>query len=239
VHTSRIAQLAILTAAVSGLLFAGAPLLIRLGALESFLGFKLFLLGAALGLLALLLGLISLYTTRPATGRAGRGLALAAVIPGAVVVGIIGWAATRSGAVPPINDITTDPADPPQFVALAHDATNASRDMSYPGETFASQQRAGYPDLAPITVDRPPDEVLAKVKSAIDGFGWKVVSLDPRAGQIEATDTSHIFRFVDDIVVRVRPQDGGTRVDMRSKSRVGRGDVGANAARIRRLRDAL
>jgi uncharacterized protein (DUF1499 family) len=240
VHTSRLAQLAILAAAISGLLFVGAPLLVKLDALESFRGFQLFLLGGAVGLLALLFGLISLYTTRPATGRAGRGLALGAALVGALVVGVLGWAATRSGAVPPINDITTDFTDPPQFAALARETPNAGRDMSYPGEEFARQQRAGYPDLAPIDVARPPDEAMAAVKVAMDQFGWKIVAVDPAAGTIEATDTSKTFHFVDDIVVRVRPKpDGGSRIDMRSKSRVGRGDVGANAARIRRLRDSL
>jgi uncharacterized protein (DUF1499 family) len=240
VHTSRIARLAILVAAISGLLFVGAPLLVMLGSLESFVGFRLFLLGGALGLLALLFGLISVYTTRRATGRAGRGLALGAALTGAVVVGILGWAATRSGAAPPINDITTDFADPPQFTALAQQKANAGRDMSYPGETFAAQQRAGYPDLAPIDVEAPPDQAFATAKSAIEGLGWKIAAANPGTGTIEATDTSRIFRFVDDIAVRVRPkEDGGSRIDVRSKSRVGRGDVGANAARIRRLRAAL
>jgi uncharacterized protein (DUF1499 family) len=239
VHTSRIAQLAILAAAISGLLFVGAPLLVKLDALESFLGFRLFLLGGALGLLALLFGLISLYTTRPAKGRAGRKLALCAALVGALVVGALGWAASRSGAVPPINDITTDFADPPQFTALAREAPNAGRDMSYPGEEFASQQRAGYPDLAPIPFLGPPDRAFAAAKMAIESFGWKVVSADEAAGTIEATDTSRIFRFVDDIVIRIRPQPTGAIVDMRSKSREGRGDLGANAARIRRLSEAL
>jgi uncharacterized protein (DUF1499 family) len=239
VHTSRLAQFAILAAAISGLLFVGAPLLVKLDALESFLGFRLFLLGGALGLLALLFGLISLYTTRPAKGRAGRGLALGAALVGASVVGVLGWAASRSGAVPPINDITTDFADPPQFTALAREAPNAGRDMSYPGEEFARQQRAGYPDLAPIAFAGPPDQAFAAAKAAIEGFGWKIVAADPAAGTIEATDTSRTFHFVDDITVRIRPEGDGSRIDMRSKSRVGRGDVGANAARIRRLRDAL
>jgi len=239
VHTSRLSQFAIVVASVAAALFAGAPLLIKLGTLESFVGFRLYLLGGALGLLALLFGLIALYTTRPATGRAGRGLALGGALIGAVVVGVIAMGALRSGAVPPINDITTDPADPPHFSALAREEANTRRDMSYPGEAFASQQRAGYPDLAPIPLTEPPDAAFAAVKKAVEGFGWKVVAADASTGTIEATDTSHIFRFVDDIVVRIRPDGSGSRVDMRSKSRVGRGDLGANAERIRRLRDAL
>jgi uncharacterized protein (DUF1499 family) len=239
VHTSRLSQLAIALACVSAALFAGAPLLIKLGTLESFVGFRLYLLGGALGLLALLFGLIGLYTTRPATGRAGRGLAAGGALIGASVLAVIAMGALRSGAVPPINDITTDPVDPPQFAALAREQANAGRDMSYPGETFASQQRAGYPDLAPIVVASPPEKTFAAVQSAVESFGWKIVATDAASGVIEATDTSHIFRFVDDIAVRIRPQDGGSRVDVRSKSRVGRGDLGANAGRIRRLRAAL
>jgi uncharacterized protein (DUF1499 family) len=141
--------------------------------------------------------------------------------------------------VPPINDITTDPADPPQFAALAREGPNVGHDMSYPGEPFASQQRAAYPDLAPIAFSGPPDKAFAEVKALIESFGWKIVAADPAAGTIEATDTSRIFRFVDDIVVRVRARDSGSVVDVRSKSREGKGDLGANAARIRRLRDAL
>jgi uncharacterized protein (DUF1499 family) len=239
VHTSRLSQLAIAVATVSALLFAGMPLVTKMGALPSRLSFPLFLLGGLLGLVALLLALIALYTTRRATGRAGRGLAWGALVLGIAVLGGIATAARSGAGLPPINDITTDPGDPPQFAALAREGPNVGRDMSYPGESFASQQRAAYPDLAPIEVAAPPDEALAAVKTAFESFGWKIVAVDPAAGTIEATDTSRIFRFVDDIVVRARAHDNGSIIDVRSKSREGKGDLGANAARIRRLREAL
>jgi uncharacterized protein (DUF1499 family) len=239
VHTSRLSQLAIAIAGASALLFAGMPLFTKLGAMPSSVSFPLFLLGGLLGLVGLLLALIALYTTRPATGRAGRGLAWSAAALGIAVLGGIGIAAGSSTGLPPINDITTDPGDPPQFAALLHEGPNRGRDMSYPGESFASQQRAAYPDLAPIAVVGPPHEAFAAVKSAIESFGWKIVAADPAAGTIEATDTSRIFRFVDDIAVRIRPEANGARVDVRSKSREGKGDLGVNAARIRRLREAL
>ncbi len=238
-HTSRLAQLAIAVASVSALFFAGMPLVTKMGALPSRISFPLFMLGGLLGLVGLLLALIALYTTRRATGRAGRGLAWGAAALGAAVLGGIAIAAGSAAGLPPINDITTDPADPPQFEALAREGPNASRDMSYPGEPVTSQQRAAYPDLAPITVVGTPDETFAAVKSAVESFGWKIVAVDASKGVIEATDTSRIFRFVDDIVVRIRPDSTGARIDARSKSREGRGDLGANAARIRRLRDAL
>jgi uncharacterized protein (DUF1499 family) len=197
------------------------------------------MLGGLLGLAGLLLGLIALYTTRRAKGRAGRGLAWGACGLGIAVLGGIAVAASSGAGSPPINDITTDPSDPPQFAALAREGPNAGRDMSYPGEAFASQQRAAYPDLAPIPVAKSAAETFADVKSAIESFGWNIVAADASALTIEATDTSRIFRFVDDIAVRIRPEDSGCVVDVRSKSREGRGDLGANAARIRRLRDAL
>jgi len=239
VHTSRLSQLAISFATVSVLLFATMPLISKMGALPSRVSFPLFLLGGLLGLVGLLLALVALYTTRPATGRAGRGLAWGACALGIAVLSGIAVAASSGRGAPPINDITTDPDDPPQFAALAREGPNAGRDMSYPGESFESQQRAAYPDLAPIAVMDPPDVAFAAVKKAVEGFGWKIAAADASTGAIEATDTSHIFRFVDDIAIRIRPDGTGSRVDMRSKSREGRGDLGVNAGRIRKLRDAL
>jgi len=239
VHTSRLSQLAISLATASALLFATMPLVSKMGALPSRISFPLFLLGGLLGLVGLILALVALYTTRPAKGRAGRGLAWGALALSLPVLVGIAFAASSGGSAPPINDITTDPGDPPQFAALAREGPNEGRDMSYPGEAFASQQRAAYPDLAPIAVASPPDATFAAVESAIGGFGWKIVAADASAGVIEATDTSRMFRFVDDIAVRIRPDGTGSRVDVRSKSREGKGDLGVNAARIRRLRDAL
>jgi uncharacterized protein (DUF1499 family) len=239
VHTSRVAQLAITVAGLSAGLFVSMPLLAKLGAMPGFLSFRLFMLGGVLSLLALVLGLVALFTTRAAKGRAGRGLAWGACGLAVAVLGAVAVAAGPSASSPPINDITTDLADPPQFSALARDPANANRVMSYPGEAFANQQRAGYPDLAPIDLATSPTDTFEAAKTAMESFGWQIVAADAAAGTIEATDTSRIFRFVDDIAVRVRPLPTGARVDVRSKSRVGLGDMGANAARIRRLRDAL
>jgi uncharacterized protein (DUF1499 family) len=206
------------------------PLLSKMGALPSRISFPLFLIGGLLGLIGLVTALIALYTTRPAKGRAGRGLAWSALGLCAAVLAGIAFAASSGRSAPPINDITTDFTDPPQF---------SSPDKSYPGESFAVIQRKFYTDLAPIIVNTPPEQTFAAVKSAIENFGWEIVAADASTGMIEATDTTKLFRFVDDVVVRIRPQATGSRVDVRSKSREGRGDLGVNAARIRRLRDAL
>jgi uncharacterized protein (DUF1499 family) len=237
VQTSRVARLAGSLGVVGALLYAAGPAGIQLGALEPFLGFRIFLFGALLGLLALVFGLLGLYFTRPSAYREGRRRALVGAVLGALVVGATFAAAGGGAGVPAINDITTSPDDPPGF---ASDPSGAGRDMSYPGDSFASQQRAGYPDLAPIQVADQPAEVFAKVESLFQSFGWQVTQSDPVSLTLEGTDTSRLFRFVDDISVRVRPSvAGGAVVDVRSKSRVGRGDMGANAARIRRLREGL
>jgi uncharacterized protein (DUF1499 family) len=235
VQTSRIARLAGSIGVAALVLFVAGPLAIQLGAVEPFAGFRTFLLGALLGLVALALGLIGLFLTRPAAYRAGRGRALLGAALGALLLGVT-LAAARGGAgVPAINDITTNPDDPPGFTA---DPSGLGRDMGYPAD-FAAQQRAGYPDLAPIVVALPPSDALARVAALFAQYGWVVTRSDPISHTLEGTDTSRLFLFVDDISVRVRPQGSGSVVDVRSKSRVGRGDMGANAARIRRLREAL
>jgi uncharacterized protein (DUF1499 family) len=100
--------------------------------------------------------------------------------------------------------------------------------------------KRGYPDLAPIRVSSDPARALSLAEEAARKLGWEVVTVDAAAGTLLARDTSKIFRFVDDVVVRVRPgEGGGAVVDVRSKSRVGQGDIGANAARIRRFAGEL
>ncbi len=216
------------------LLAVGGPALNQLGT-PAMTGFVMFAVGGlVLGLVALVLGAIGLFTTRSAPGRfmAVRGLVFGLVLVGAVVVG-----GSAGRGLPPINDITTDPDDPPQFVKLAADT---GLDLSYPGAEFAEQQQAAYPDLDPIVVDQPPGQAYQRAREAASKLGWDVVAEDPMGGRIEASDTTAVFRFVDDVVVRIRPlPEGGARIDVRSKSRDGRGDLGANAARIRAFRDAL
>jgi len=75
--------------------------------------------------------------------------------------------------------------------------------------------------------------------AAAEALGLEIVREDPSARVIEATDTTRIFRFVDDVAIRVRPDGDGSRVDVRSRSRDGKGDLGANAARIRAFGDEL
>ena len=117
---------------------------------------------------------------------------------------------------------------------------NRGRDMAYPGGAVTEAQRQAYPDLQPLDLPLPPPDAFARVIATMQTMpAWEITAADPRSGLIEAVATSRLFRFQDDIVIRVRPHDGGSRIDMRSKSRDGRGDLGANAARIRTFFAAL
>ena len=227
---SRVASAARIAGLLGVVLFALGPLSVQLGMASAFVGFRIFGIGLLSGLVALLLGVVGLVKTRSATGRPGRASALTGLLLGAVPVACVVFAAGPARNLPAINDITTDPADPPAF---------ANPGRTYPGEEFAQKQRAAYPDLAPIRVASPPDAAFAASLSAAQGLGWEIVREDSAAGVIEATDTTEIFRFVDDVVIRVRPGGDGSTVDVRSKSRDGKGDMGANAARIRAFREQL
>jgi uncharacterized protein (DUF1499 family) len=144
-----------------------------------------------------------------------------------------GLALPNAGA-PMINDITTDLADPPEFVAAKVLDGNRGRDMSYP-EGFVAQQRKGY-DLEPLELSRPPADAFERARTALESLpNTRIIDVDPVAMRIEAVATSRIFHFEDDIVVRVRPTKIGSRIDVRSKSRLGRGDMGVNARRIEHL----
>ena len=89
-----------------------------------------------------------------------------------------------------------------------------------------------YPDLKPGFVSRPPDAVFADALQAAKDMGWQIVASDPTSLRIEATDTTPWFGFKDDVVVRLSPIPAGSRIDVRSVSRVGKSEVGTNARRI-------
>jgi uncharacterized protein (DUF1499 family) len=153
-------------------------------------------------------------------------IALAAVAPPLILL-------SKAKAVPPIHDITTDSFDPPVFVALLAERNKSPNGAAYGGPAIAAQQQKGYPDIKSLVVKTAPAETVQRALDAARALGWEVVSIDVPSGRIEATDTTSFFGFKDDIVVRVRPDGGGSRVDVRSVSRVGLSDIGANAARVR------
>ena len=154
-------------------------------------------------------------------------LALVAALPPVMLL-------EQAKSLPYIHDITTDPFDPPAFVALLAERAKAPNGAAYGGAKIAALQQKGYPDIKSLVLKAPPQETMQKAIDAARAEGWEIVSSDSASGRIEATATTRWFGFKDDVVVRVRPESGGgSRVDVRSMSRVGESDVGANAKRIR------
>jgi uncharacterized protein (DUF1499 family) len=132
-----------------------------------------------------------------------------------------------AACAPAINDISTDLTDPPVFKTLRE-----GKKQTYP-EKNAEKQRAHYADLGPLLLPMSPEAAFLRALKVAHDMEWDVVTIAPEEGRIEAVDTTLIFRFKDDVVVRVRAEGTGSRIDVRSASRVGKGDLGKNAARIR------
>lgn len=221
---------------------AAAPLGYRAGVLPLNAALLLLLAGVVVSLAALVWRVVALARRRGP--QVGRGWAAAAVLLPAGVLAVPVATLLSAAGAPPIHDVTTDPDDPPQFAAVVPLRAGAPNTLEYGGPQLAAAQRAAYPDLVPLDVGSPAPDVLAAARSAAAALGWEIVAVDLAQGLLEATATTFWFGFKDDVAVRVRPSpSGGAVVDVRSVSRVGVGDLGANAGRIRtflaRLRAAL
>jgi len=179
-------------------------------------------------LVLLLLAAIPRWRARWWIPAAALGISIVAFAPPLLLL-------QQAKSVPPIHDITTDPFDPPDFVALLAERSKSPNGSKYGGTEIAAQQQKGYPDIKSLIVTSPPAEAVQKAIDAARSLGWEVVATDAPSGRIEATDTTRWFGFKDDVVIRVRAEGSGSRIDVRSVSRVGRSDVGANAARIRKF----
>lgn len=220
--TKRIARATIAAAVL--VLLAGPA--IKFSILPWQAGLGMFVVAAVLagiGGLVCLIGLLRRRGGLMAVIGAAAGVAAFAV-PLAIVI--------AGRAVPPINDITTDPANPPAFAAITAETRGAGAAPLAYNPAFAAQQIAAYPQVKPLILAQPPAEVFPRLLNAAKAMDWAIVASDPAAGRIEATATVPWWGFKDDIVVVTSPDGTGTRVDVRSKSRVGESDLGVNAERI-------
>jgi uncharacterized protein (DUF1499 family) len=161
--------------------------------------------------------------------------AVLALIAVAMPVSMMGKAST----VPPIHDITTDVTNPPAFVAIAPLRENAPNPIAYEGGEVTRQQIDAYPEIRTQLLAQSIDEVFAASEQTIDALGWERVSDGALPYTLEATDTTQWFGFKDDVVIRLKAKDDNTLVDIRSKSRVGKSDLGKNAERIDTFLTAL
>jgi uncharacterized protein (DUF1499 family)/energy-converting hydrogenase Eha subunit E len=226
----------LIAAALSGPATRFGVVSFRIGLPALGVGFLLLVVGVLLALV----GLIAGAARRAATARGA--VALATVIALATIGYLLTWVRTGM-SVPPIHEVSTDLDTPPPFVAIApiRDAVPGNNPSAYVatmhgprGDTdVRAAQRAAYPDLQPLHLDASPEQAFSRAEQAARKMGWELVATDAADGRIEATAMTRFFGFKDDVVVRVRPEGAGTRIDVRSKSRVGLGDAGTNAARVR------
>ncbi|MEL6622630.1 MAG: DUF1499 domain-containing protein [Pseudomonadota bacterium] len=223
-------------------LIAVAAGLHRLFDLQTSVFLNVLLVAFALGALAILLAIVG-FASIWRTGTRGTGAAAAGTLIGLV---ILTWPASYAPQVitqAPLNDVTTDFEAPPEFNEIAKLRPVGANATRYSGRAASRVQEALFPDLRPLIVDRPADETFELVVQAIRRTGHEIIAETepegPRAGRIEATARTLILGFRDDVVVRVIGRARRSRVDIRSASRWGRYDFGANARRVRSIIRAI
>jgi uncharacterized protein (DUF1499 family) len=239
------------------LYFAAAALATRFGLIDWRFGFGTLTLGygplllmsaAGLAVVALLLALL----VKPRTGLGKAALAL--LIP-ALALGYAGYVRSEAASIPPIHDIVSDADAPLAFSdrvmtlrAAVPGANAVEADPRVPdddrfgpaaGQSARALQRSAYPDIQPILIAQSPAEAFETALVAARAEGWSIDATDRENGRIEASVRSFWYGFVDDVVVQVSPAERGSRIDIRSTSRVGVSDLGANAKRVRAFQRAF
>ncbi len=188
-----------------------------------------------LGLVAFLLLLWSFFRGASGSRLPLVGVLLLAGLPPLVMFATVG---SKTGA-PPIHDITTDFKRVPVFQAAASDRQANQNSLTYAGGEVSELQRKHYPNVKTQFIDASPAKVFDAVVQIVNERDWEVLRQDTVQGEVEAVSETALMGFKDDVIIRVTEVDGGSAVDMRSASRVGLGDIGANAARIQSFLSAL
>lgn len=156
---------------------------------------------------------------------------IALLLMGSATVTALYWQ-QKARSVPPIHDITTDIENPPEFVAIVRLRADAPNPHEYDAEESADAQREAYPHIQPLYLNADIQDVMDEAVLLITERNWQLAAINRKDGRVEATHKLPWFGFKDDVVILFTETDEGTRVDMRSKSRIGRSDIGVNADRI-------
>lgn len=226
----KIGSLLVIIGVLAGLLLLVSGPLYRMQILELGIAFTALRWAAYIGVAVTVLIILYLIWQRP------RGLRLAALTT-AAVIGFVSFylpyqQLQTARSVPPIHDISTDLENPPVFVDIAPLRANAPNPVEYAGSETADQQREAYPGIQTLVLTNDYERVFQAALTVVNDMGWQLVASDLAEGRIEATDTTFWFGFKDDVVIRLTREADRVHVDVRSKSRVGRSDVGKNADRI-------
>jgi uncharacterized protein (DUF1499 family) len=223
-------------AALSALMMVAAALGNRTQFLPVIVALPLFGLGLLGAIVATLVSftrlIIALVRQGPNSHPASHALTLVLglillAIPGSLIYGAV------VSRAPPIHDVSTDTEDVPQFVDALPKRARALNPTEYGGPSVAALQHRAFPDVKTVVLNESPEQAFDRALAAVREMGWELISANRQMGRIEATDTTFWFGFKDDVVVRVKAAPEGSRIDIRSLSRVGGGDTGTNARRIR------
>lgn len=196
--------------------------------------------GVLLAAIGLLVGLVSIFVSKKRGFDGDPPSLFISIAICALIIVSMGLQFQKGASVPAIHNISTDVVDPPEFteaiVALRGENSNP---LGYNAEELAVAQQAAYPEVKTLYLDSDVPETISSVVAALEEMGLEIVAVNEDLGLVEATDTTFWFGFKDDVVVRIRESERGSLVDVRSVSRVGLSDLGANAARIDALLDLI
>ncbi len=232
-----IGRLALLAAIAAAVLVAGAAPAHLYGGLGVMDALGLLFWGTIAAGGAGALALIWLVLAVVSRSAAGSVLVAVALVVAASSASIPIGMKMKADSLPVIHDVTTDTANPPAFVAIAPLRAEAPNGIDY--KTDPTLQQKGYPDIQPVTSELAPGNLFEKALGVAKSMEWEIVAVSPEQGRIEATDTTAWWGFKDDIVIRVAAAGAGSRLDIRSMSRIGKSDVGKNAERIRAFLEKL
>lgn len=230
--TSALSRLTLALAIIATLLALGGMTLARYDIIGKMVGFSGLSFGMMAAVAALLVGIVALIMNAR-KGWPHRTSALLGFLVAAIFIAVVAGRVLSAGSPPAIHDITTDLANPPAFSVLPL-ADDNLRGLDSEQE-WRELHSAAYSDLETVIIHKPVAEVIANAEALAQDRGWTVALADPQSGRLEATAYAAWIRFEDDVVLRVVPADNGrgSAVDMRSVSRVGVSDLGANAQRIK------
>lgn len=244
------ARLGLVALLLAGLIAAGATLSVRLGGAAFATGLEVMTASVALAAIAFALSLVWLVSALKHNRGEAKRAGMIALFGSILLLYVPLHTVYRGYLAPPIHDVTTDPEDPPAFVALASHATgadaapfNAKAMIHYRGEynTVSYMLHEYYSELTkPLALLMPPSKMFWRCFEAAKRMGWRIVAYNEKEGRIEATATSFWFGRVSDIVIRVRPAGSlGARFDMRARSETGNRDFGRNLELMKDYRAAL
>ena len=200
--------------------------------------FLLFIVAAVVGFIVLVLSVLKMSQGDREDSKA----LVIAVLVTLVPILVLGSSVLKAKNAPFIHDISTDTVNPPELVAAAADRTAEDHPVAYEGSELAKLQMAGYPGLAALEVNQLPSLVFESALQQVTQAGWQVLAKNNETlpFTIEAVDTSLLFGFKDDVVIRISShKEAGSLVDVRSMSRQGKSDLGVNAKRIQALLDQI